>query len=160
MIKWSSGQKQKYVFSQTLFCAWRSCQIFQKQTEDGKTKWQTFNCPLLTKNYWESMENQLSSSEMFPHDSHHCRFLRETRMICKNGTLNLIHLESELSSCQCSMTSIGHEKETMIFVFRLQKKSRCTRRDSRRDFGRSWVLETNGSGMESANINLKESGIP
>ena len=54
-----SGQKQKYVFTQTLFYALGSCQILQKQTEDGKAKWQTFKCPLLKKNCWESMENTI-----------------------------------------------------------------------------------------------------
>ena len=43
-------------------------------------------------------------------------------MICKNETLNLRNLKIELSSCQCSMTSIGHEIETKRFVFRMQKK--------------------------------------
>ena len=76
MIKWSSGQKQKYMFTQTLFYVWRCCQILQKQTEDGKAKWQTFKYPLLTKNCWESMENQLSSSGIFSQDLHHCRFFQ------------------------------------------------------------------------------------
>ena len=49
MIKWSIGQNQRHLFTQTLFNTWGSCQIFQKQTEDGKAKWQTFNWPLLTK---------------------------------------------------------------------------------------------------------------
>ena len=47
----------------------------------------------------------------------------------------------------------------MRLVFRIQKKPRRARRNSRRDTGRRSVLETR-SGMASANINLKESGIP
>ena len=61
MIMWSSEQKQQYVLLQTPFCAWGSCQTLQKKIEDGKAERQTFDCPLLTENYWESMENQLSS---------------------------------------------------------------------------------------------------
>ena len=69
-------------------------------------------------------------------------------MICENGILN----RRILDSCQCSMTSMGHEEETKRFVFRIHKKSRCTRRHSRR-------VETKRSGMEDAITNLKENGI-
>ena len=57
------------------------------------------------------------------------------------------------------MTSIGHEEETKRFVFGMHNKSRCTQRDSRRDIGRSWVLETTRSGMDDATTNMKENGI-
>ena len=57
------------------------------------------------------------------------------------------------------MTSIGHEKESKIFVFRIHKKTRCTRIDSRWDIGRSCFLETKRSGMEDAITNLKENGV-
>ena len=46
----------------------------------------------------------------------------------------------------------------MEFVFRIQRKSRNTRRDSRRDTGRSSVLETKRSGMDLFFIHLKENG--
>ena len=75
----------KRIESTTLFNAWGSCQILQKQTEDGKAKWQISNCPLLPKNSWESMENQLSSSGIFSQDLRHCRFFRGSRMMCTNG---------------------------------------------------------------------------
>ena len=103
------------MFSQTPFCAWGSCQTIQKQVKDGKAKWQTLDCPLLTGNYWESMENQMSSSVMYSQDLPHCRFFRRPRLICKHETLNLRNLKIELSSCQSSLTSIGHEKETKRF---------------------------------------------
>ena len=63
-------------------------------------------------------------------------------MTCDNGTSNLRNSQTGASSCQCSTTPIGQEKETKEFVFRIQKKSRNTRRDSRRDTGRFSVLET------------------
>ena len=50
-------------------------------------------------------------------------------------------------------------KETMKFVFRIQKKARCTRRDSRRDIGRSSVFETKRSGMELFLTHLKEKWV-
>ena len=60
MIKWSSGQKQKYVVTHILFYARRRYQILQKQIEGGKAQWQTFDCKLLMESYWESIENQVS----------------------------------------------------------------------------------------------------
>ena len=63
------------------------------------------------------------------------------------------------SSCQCSTTSIGERKEMMEFVFRIQKKSRSTRRDAREDTGHFWVLETKRSGMELFLTHLKENEI-
>ena len=38
------------------------CKIIQEQTKDGTLNSKSFNSPLLTENYWESMKNQLSSS--------------------------------------------------------------------------------------------------
>ena len=65
MIKSSSGQKQKYMFTQILLSAWGRCRSTKKQTEDGQVKWQIFNWPLLPKNHWETIENWLSSSGIF-----------------------------------------------------------------------------------------------
>ena len=44
----------------------------------------------------------------------------------------------------------------MEFVFRIQKKSR---RDSRKDTGRFWVLEMKRSGMELLRTHVKENEI-
>ena len=100
---------------------------------------------------------QLNSSGTFSQDLHHSRFSRGSRMICKSGTSN--NLEIGSSSCLCSTTSIGQEKETKKLVFRMLKNSRRTRRDSHRDIGRFSALETKRSGMEIASTNLRESGI-
>ena len=51
------------------------------------------------------------------------------------------------------------KKEMMEFVFRIRKKSRNTRRDSRKDTARFLVLETRRSGMELFLTHLKENGI-
>ena len=121
----------------------------QKRTEDGKPEWQTFNCPLLSKNHSESMENQLSSSGIFSKDVHHCRFFWWSRRICKSGTLNLKNLEIEFSSCQCSTTLNGQENETERFVFQLQKSQ-----DVREEI-LARTLETIRSGMRIAPANLR-----
>ena len=63
-------------------------------------------------------------------------------MICKSGTLNLRNSQRGSPSCQCSTILFGQGKETMRFVFRILKNSRCTRRNSHRYTGRSSVLET------------------
>ena len=56
---------KRYTYIQTLSCVWERCHFIQKQTEDGKVKWQIFNRPLLIKNYWVLMANQLSSGGFF-----------------------------------------------------------------------------------------------
>ena len=80
----------------------------------------------------------------------HCRFFRRSRLIYKSGTLNLRNSQTGSSSCQCSTTLIGQGRETMRFVFEIQKKSRFSRRNSRKDIGRSSVLEMKRSGLEKA----------
>ena len=45
----------------------------------------------------------------------------ENPVIFENETLNLKNSQTGSSSCQCSTTPIGQEKETMEFVFRIQK---------------------------------------
>ena len=104
------------------------------------------------------MEKPFNSSGIFSQDFRHCRFFKRSRMICENGTSNLRNSQTRSSSCQCSTTSIGQSKETMDFVFRIQKKSRNTRKDSRRDTGRFSVLERKRSGMELFSIHQKENG--
>ena len=76
------------------------------------------------------MEKPLNSSETCSKDLHHCRFFRRSRMICENGTPNLKNTQAGSFSCQCSTTSIGQEKETMEFVFRIQKIKEYAKRFS------------------------------
>ena len=84
---------------------------------------------------------------------------RKSRKICDNGTSNLKNSQIGSSSCQCSTTSIGQKKGNDGICISNSEKSRNTRRDSRRDTGRSSVLEMNRSGMEKQSTLLKESGI-
>ena len=148
MIEWSSGQKRKCVSTHIPFYAWESWMAAKMQLQDGKVKWENSPCPFLTKNCWESMENQLNSSGILSQDFRHYRFFRKSRMICENVTSNLSNSQTGSSSCQCSTISIGQEKEMVELVFRFQKKARHTRKDSCRDTGRVSVLETKRSGME------------
>ena len=119
-----------------------------------------FQLSVFMQNCWEWTENHLSSSGIFSQDFRHCTFYRRLKMNCKDGKLNHKNLEIVSSSCPCPTTSIGQRRESKRIVFQIQTKSRCTRRDSRKDIGRSLVLETQRSRMETATTNLMENGIP
>ena len=103
--------------------SWRRCHYhLQKQLKDGKVKWQKFSN---VRFFWRITGNRWRSNwirvEYLRQDLRHCKFFRKSRMICKNETLNLRSLQTGSSSCQCSTILIGQEKETMRFVFRIQK---------------------------------------
>ena len=51
-------------------------------------------------------------------------------------------------------------KETKGIVFQIQTRSRCTRRDSRKNIGRSMVLQTKKSSMETAITSETVNGNP
>ena len=103
----------------------------------GKVKWQIFNYPILYRIAGELTENQLRSSGIFSQDLRHCRFSQRSEVVCKDGKLNQKNLEIVSSSCPCSTTSTGQRRETKGIVFQIQIRSRRTRRDSRKDVGRS-----------------------
>ena len=105
------------------------------------------------------MEKQLNSSAYFPRIYVIADSSRDPRMICESGRLNLKNSHIGSSSCQCSTILIGQKIETMGVLLQTQKRSRHTRRDSRRDTGRSQVLETKRNGMELSVIHLKEMGF-
>ena len=146
------------MFTQTLFYAWRSCQILQKQTEDVKAKWQTCSCPLLTKKNWESIENQLSSSGISSQDLH------QILQRIQNG-LQERNIEPEKFGDRIIFMSMFNDiewtrKGNAENCISNSEKSRRTRRDSRMDVGRSWAVETKRSAMEIATTNLRENGNP
>ena len=111
----------------------------------------------ITGNRWR---NNFVRVKYFSQDSPHCRFFKRSRMICKNARWNQKNSKIELSSCQWSRTLNGQEKGTKTFVFQIQKKSKRTRKDSRKDTGRSSVPEMKRSGFVAAATNLKENGNP
>ena len=154
VIQWTKAKVR--VYSDSVLCLWKM--LAQR---NAITRWEgQVECPLLVENYWESVERQFNSSGISSQDSRHCTFFRRSRMIYKSGTLNLGNSQIGSFSCQRSTILIGQEKETIRFVFQMQKKSRHTRRISRKDTGRSSVLEMNRCGMEKQSTLLKESGIP
>ena len=56
-----------------------------------KDQFQDFDTPTPAENYWESMENQLSSRGTVCQDSHHCRFtkkIHEHREVCQTRPEN------------------------------------------------------------------------
>ena len=79
----------------------------QMQLQDGKVKWKISKCRLLTKNLWDSMEEQLNLSGIFSQDFHHCRFFKSSRKFCKDETSNLKNSQTGSYLCQCS-TEIRH----------------------------------------------------
>ena len=80
---------------------------------DGKVKWKNPNCALTQRIAGNRWRNQLNLSETFSQDFRHWRFFRKSRMMCENETLNLKNSQTGSSSCQCSTTSIGQEKENV-----------------------------------------------
>ena len=58
----------------------------------------------------EPVEFEWNSSQ----DLHRCRFFKRFRIIRKSGTLNFRSLQTGSSSCQCSTTLVGQEKEICI----------------------------------------------
>ena len=90
---------------------------------------------LLKKAKCHEKEGKKVSSGIFP-VTYYCIGdpPEDPKKTCKSGTWNRKILEIGSSSCRCSTTSIGQEKETMTL-------GRCTRRGSRKDIGGSSVLE-------------------
>ena len=124
--------------NQIPFWAWRRCRAFQKQIKDGKKPSGRISIVQflrkITGNRWRTNWVRV---EYFPKTYLIAHFFRRSRMICKIEKFNLKKLKIELSSFQCSTWSNGQRKETKIIVFQIQKKSRCTWRDSRKDSGPS-----------------------
>ena len=155
VIQWTEAKVR--VYSDSVLHLVKMC-----DNRDAITRWAG---PVKEFKMWASYKELLGidgepidSSAIFSQDFRHCRFFRKSRVICDNDTLNLKNSQTRSSACHCRTTSIGQEKETMESVFRIQKKSRNTQRDSRKDTGRSSVLETKRSGMELSLVHLEENG--
>ena len=95
------------------------------------TGYSTFALEALKTNVWKwvilnvnTIESTSSSwtRSTLSHDQG--RFFKRFSIICNSGTLNLRNLQTRSSSCQCSATLVGQEKETTDFVFPIQNKSR------------------------------------
>ena len=150
VIQWTKAKVR--VDSDSVLCLEK-----MNDSKDAITRWEgqveEFKMSPSTKNCWESMGNQLNSSGTFSQDFHHCRFFKKFQDDL--GERN-IEPETRSSSCQCSMTSVGQEKETMEFIFRKQKSQGIREEISRKNSGRSSTLETKRSGMKLFFAHLKE----
>ena len=87
MIKWSSGQKQKCLFIQTLFCVRESCQIFQTRTKDVKVKVADFKCPLLMLD----SDSLVSDGRRTLDTSPHAHFSQSCQCRALDSTLTISH---------------------------------------------------------------------
>ena len=102
------------------------------------------------------MEHQLSSSGIFSQDVPHCRFFRRSKNDLQDRKIEPEEFEDRI----IFMTMFNNIEWTKNWneengVFQIQKKSRCTWRDSRKDIGPSSDRETRGSGMEVNIINMR-----
>ena len=78
-FKWAKARV--HVYSDSVMCL--GCMIILKRLKNGKARSENSNNPTSTQSCLESMENQLSSSEIFSQDSHLLRFLERSRKIWK-----------------------------------------------------------------------------
>ena len=114
VIQWTKAKVR--VYSDSVLCLRK-----MYENKDAITKWEGQVEGLkMHPSYQELL--RIDGAAIFQ-DFRHCRFFRKSR-ICENGTLNLSNLQTGSSSCQCSTASIGQQKETMKFVFRIEKRSK------------------------------------
>ena len=129
------------------------------QSKDGKVKWKNSkkspSCKEVLGIDGEATEFEWNIFQ----DFRHWEIFKGSRMIWMSGTLNLTSSQIGSSACQCWTVLIGQEMKMMEFVFRIQKKSRITRRDSCNNTGLFWVQERKRSGMELFFAHLKENEI-
>ena len=155
MIKWFNGQKARVpVRSDSVLCLGK-----MNESKDAITRWEgqvegSKNVSL--ENCWRSSWIRV---EYFPRIYVIADSSEDPGWLARTEHRDWKNSQVGSSSCQCSTTSIGERKEMMEFVFRIQKKSRSTRRDAREDTGHFWVLETKRSGMELFLTHLKENEI-
>ena len=159
MIKWSNGQKQKvHVYSDSVLCLGKMSDL-----SEANRRWEgqvaVFQLSASDEELLGIDGESLNSSGKFSQGLNFCRFFRGSRMICKNGTLNLKNFESELSSCQWSTTSNGQEKETKRTGYLKLRKSQDVREEilpEILDVRRPWRQRI---GMKIATTNLRENGM-
>ena len=80
VIKWFSGQKQKYVSTHNPYCVWGRCGLKKMQLQDGKVKWRIQNVSFFLN--WIRVE-------YFPRILVIADSSEKCSMTCKYGTLNL-----------------------------------------------------------------------
>ena len=106
---------------------------------------------------WVSMEKRLNSSGKISKDFHHRLFLKKSNKTWRSGRSSQRSSQTESSSCQCPKIFSG--AWMMKIAFRIQKKSRITQWDSRKDIGHCWVQGRKRSGVEVLTMLRKGNGI-
>ena len=154
MIKWSSGQKQKYVFTQIPYYAWRRWMTAKMQLKDRKVKWTNSKCLLLAKNCW----NRWRTNWIRLEDSPRIFVIGDFSGIAKRNIelerftdwIIFISMFNDID-----WTRKGNE---WICIWDAEKV-KDARKDSRRDTGRFAVLQTKRSCMDVFFTHLKETGF-
>ena len=109
-IKWSSGQKQKYVSTQIPFSAWVRWMKAKMRFLNSKVKWMNSKCPFLTRIAGNRLRCNWIRVENCSRYFSSLQILQEIQNVFENGTLNLKKSQTGSSLCQCSTTSIGRKK--------------------------------------------------
>ena len=126
----------------------------------GRSSGRIQNVPFLTKNCWESMEKQLNSSGTFSEDFRHCRFFRKIQDVLRERNIKTEEFTVWIIFMSMSNDIDWTREGNDGICISNSEKSRNTRRDSRMDTGRFWVLEMKRSGLEFFVAHLKENGTP
>ena len=130
-IKWSSGQKQKYVSTQIPFYAWVRWMKAKMQFLDEKVKLMNSKCPFLTRIAGNRLRCNWIRVEYFSMIFSSLQILQEIQNVCENGTLNLKKSQTGSSLCQCSTTSIGQKKgNDGIYISKSEKVKEYAKRFS------------------------------
>ena len=116
------------------------------------------NVSFFTKNCWESMEKQLNSSGIFSQDFCHCRFFRKIQDVLRERNIKPEEFTVWIIFMSMFNDIDWTRKGNDGICISNSVKSRNTRRDSRKDTGRFWVLEMKRSGLELFVAHLKENG--
>ena len=105
-----------------------------------------------------SMENQLSSSRIFPRAYNIADSPKDSRQNCKPVKRVQKNLKIEPSSCPCSAILTGHRKSPRVSL-EFREGPKITQIGLRLDIGHFSVQEKKTNGMERTTTNLTECGI-
>ena len=96
-VSWSSHQvgRSKNACPHIQSCVWESCIMIQKRMKNDKNRSMNFNDQTSTQNCMELMENQLSSSGIFPGCTS-IEILRQIQKVLQNSTKNPEQLEGRI----------------------------------------------------------------
>ena len=101
VIKWTKAKV--HVYSDSVLCL-RKMQEHQQQIKDGKLNSKNCDSLILTENYLELVENQLSSSGIFPRTYFIGDLPEDPKRLAKSKHWSWQFLKDKSSSCECWMT--------------------------------------------------------